>query len=108
MMNKSILNKLKEQKQIVAIAGFCLITILMIILSILLLKENVVPVCVIIILEAAMAVMLHKAELWMHGVLLIAELIAGIIAGNIPLVILCGIVYVAATVTLQIVYVEEK
>lgn len=107
-MNKGILNKLKEQKQLVVIAGFCLVTVVMIILSIALLKENVVPVCVMMILEAAIAVMLHKAELWIHGVLMIAELIAGIIVGNIPLIILCGIVYVAATVALQIVYIEEK
>ncbi|MBQ2283727.1 MAG: hypothetical protein II250_06085 [Agathobacter sp.] len=73
-----------------------------------LLKENVVPVCIMMILEAAIAVMLHKAELWVHGVLLVAELIAGVVAGNIPLIILCGIVYVAATVALQIVNLEEK
>lgn len=107
-MNKEILNKLKEQKQLVAIAGFCLVTVVMIILSIALLKENVVPVCIMMILEAAIAVMLHKAELWVHGVLLVAELIAGVVAGNIPLIILCGIVYVAATVALQIVNLEEK
>lgn len=107
-MNKEILNKLKEQKQLVAIAGFCLVTVVMIILSIVLLKENVVPVCIMMILEAAIAVMLHKAELWVHGVLLVAELIAGVVAGNIPLIILCGIVYVAATVALQIVNLEEK
>lgn len=107
-MNKEILNKLKEQKQLVAIVGFCLITILMIILSIAVLKENVVPVCIIMILEAAIAVMLHKAELWVHGILLVAEIIAGVIVGNIPLIIFCGIVYVAATVALQIINIEEK
>lgn len=107
-MSKDILNKLKEQKQLAAIIGFCLVTVLMIILSIAALKENVVPVCIIMILEAAIAVMLHKAELWVHGVLLVAEIIAGVIAGNVPLMIFCAIVYVAATVALQIVYVEEK
>lgn len=107
-MDKNILTKLKEQKKLVAIVGFCLITILMIVLSMVVLKENVVPVCVIMILEAAIALMLHKAELWVHGALLLAEVIAGILVGNIPLIILSAVVYVAATITLQIVYKEEK
>ena len=107
-MDKNILTKLKANKKLVAIVGFCLITIVMIILSMVILKEHVVPVCVIMILEAAIALMLHKAELWVHGVLLLAEVIAGVLVGNIPLIILCAVVYVAATITLQIVYKEEK
>ena len=65
------------------------------------LQEFVVSVCVLIILEAGMAALLHQAEIWKHGVLLGLQILAGIIIGRIPLIIICVIAYVVATFALQ-------
>lgn len=102
------LRQVKENRRLVTMIGFCVIALAMILIGILALKENVVPVCILIIIEAAIAVMLHKAELWVHGVLVLAEIIAGILTGNIGLIILCIVVYIAATYTLKTTVIGEN
>ena len=54
------------------------------------------------------AVMLHHAELWLHGVLVLAEVIVGIAIGKAVLIILCAVVYAAATVFLQMLDKREE
>ena len=62
----------------------------------------VVAMCMLVILETVLAVFLHHAELWLHGVVILAEVIAGILCSKILLVVLCAVVYVAATACLQV------
>lgn len=45
--------------------------------------------------------MLHHAELWVHGLLILAELCAGVAGKKTVLIILCAVVYIAATFALQ-------
>ena len=52
--------------------------------------------------------MLHHAELWLHGVLVLAEVIVGFAIGKAVLIILCAVVYVAATVFLQMLDKREE
>ena len=61
----------------------------------------VVPMCLLVIIEAVIAVMLHHAELWVHGLLILAELCAGVAGKKTVLIILCAVVYIAATFALQ-------
>ena len=91
----------KGNKMVPAVAIFSVVSLVLILVAMLLLNEFVVSVCVLIILEAGMAALLHKVELWKHGVLLAAQFVAGLIIGRIPLVVVCMIAYVAATVALQ-------
>lgn len=100
--------QLKENRRLVTMIGFCVIALAMILIGILVLKENVVTVCALIIIEAAIAVMLHRAELWIHGGMILAEIIAGILTGNIGLIVLCVIVYIAATYTLKTAVIGEN
>lgn len=97
----------KNKKQIV-LGVFCAAVLAVILISTLALKVPVVPVCLIVVIEAALAVALHQAELWIHGILIIAELIAGIVLGRIPLMILCIAIYIAATFVLQLIYGGEE
>ncbi len=103
-----ILTAVKQHKRIVSLVIFAVIALIMILLGILALKVPVVWACILILMEVVIAALLHKAELWIHGMLLLGEVIAGILAGKIMLVFFCAIVYVAATVTQQIVYKGEK
>ena len=93
---------IKKNKTIVSIAIFVVVAAISIVVMTVVLKQPVVPVCVLVMIEAAIAVMLHNAELWIHGVLLLAEIIAGVALGRIVLVLLCILVYIAATFTLKL------
>ena len=97
-MNQDMTEKLTNNKMVLSMAAFALVTLAMIVIGIMALKVPAVAMCVLIIIEAGIAVMLHHAELWLHGVLVLAEVIVGIAIGKAVLIILCAVVYVAATV----------
>ena len=92
---------MKKNSLITSVVAFAVISFVLILIALLALQEFVVSVCVLIIIEAAMAALLHQAEIWKHGILLGLQLVAGIIIGRIPLIIICMIAYVAATFVLQ-------
>ena len=98
---KVIRKMLQLYKNYQPLKCFGLVAMILILVAIFALNEFVVSVCALIILEAGMAAFLHKAELWKHGVMLVAQIVAAIIIGRVPLVIICVIAYVAATVALQ-------
>ena len=100
-MNQDMTEKLTNNKMMLAVAAFALVTLAMIVIGIMALKVPAVAMCVLIIIEAGLAVMFHHAELWLHGVLVLAEVIAGIMTGKVLLIVLCAVIYVAATVFLQ-------
>jgi hypothetical protein len=81
--------------------GFIAVSAILILIGIWAVGTPVVAMCLLVILEAALAGMMHHAELWVHGVLILAELIAGVISGKIVLTVMCVIVYAAATAMLQ-------
>ncbi|MBQ2901700.1 MAG: hypothetical protein IJE49_07615 [Agathobacter sp.] len=93
---------MKTNPLITSVVGFSVVSLVLILVAMLALQEFVVSVCVLIIIEAAMAALLHQAEIWKHGILLGVQLLAGIIIKRIPLIIICIIAYVAATFALQL------
>ena len=92
----------QEKKTLAALPLFAVVAAFVIVVGICVLKVPVVPLCVLVILEAGIAVMLHHAELWVHSILIVLELIAGVIWGKIVLTILCAVVYVAAIIVLMV------
>ena len=106
-MNKEWLEQIRKNQLLVAIAAFCLIAAIVMAVCVGVLKDPVVPICVLTILEGAMASLLHHAELWIHVVLVLAQILAGIFLGQAALVILCAVIYAAATVTLKYLMTEE-
>ena len=93
---------LSDKKMVMTIAAFAVIVAAMVLIGVCVLHVPVVAMCMLVILETALAVFLHHAELWLHGVVIIAEVIAGILCSKILLVVLCAVVYVAATACLQV------
>lgn len=104
---KRELKRQEEEKELplIAICSFAVITVIMILLGIMMCKLPVVMVCSIIILETAIALCLQNLPVWVHGVVLVAELIAGILCEQIVFIILAGIVYAAAILALH--FIEE-
>ena len=98
---KKIGNTLKTYSLITSIVGFSVVSLILVLVAIFALQEFVVSVCVLLIIEAAMAALFHQVEIWKHGVLLGLQIVAGVIIGRVPLIIVCVIAYVAATFALQ-------
>ncbi len=98
---KKVWELMKTNRLITSVVGFSVVSLILILIAMLGLKEFVVSVCILIIIEAGMAALLHQAEIWKHGILLGLQLVAGIIIGRVALVIICVIAYVAATFALQ-------
>ncbi len=105
---KKVWDWMKANSLITAVVGFAVVSLILILVAMLALQEFVVSVCVLIIIEAAMAALLHKAEIWKHGILLVLQIVAGVIIKRIPLVIICVIAYVAATFALQLMGKKEE
>ena len=93
---------LSDKKMVMTIAAFAVIVAVMVLIGVSVLHVPVVAMCLLVILETALAVFLHHAELWLHGAVILAEVIAGILCSKILLVVLCAVVYVAATACLQV------
>lgn len=101
-------NKKNNYKKIgIILALFVLTALAVILVSTLVLHIPVVGVCLLVVIETILAVVLHQVELWIHGILVIAEVIAGVALGKTLLIFLCLIVYVAATFVLQMM-IKEK
>lgn len=98
---KKIGNTLKTHGLITSIVGFCVVALILILVAMFALQEFVVSVCALLVIEVAMAALLYQVELWKHGVLLGLQIVAGVIIGRVPLIIVCVIAYVAATFALQ-------
>ena len=94
------MDKNKKTFQVPTLLAFAAIVAIMVIVGVRVLNVPVVPMCLLVIIEAVIAVMLHHAELWVHGLLILAELCAGV-AGKKTVIILCAVVYIAATFALQ-------
>ncbi len=95
-------NFFKENKKVDVMLGFGVLALVLILIGTLGLGEPVVPVCLVIILEAGIAVMLHNVELWVHGIAVIVQIVAGICIHRAPLMILCVVLYVLAIIALQL------
>lgn len=91
----------KINRLVMAGIFFILITLAVILVAILVRNEFVVPVCVLVILEVLMAVLLYRTELWIHGILLLAQLVVGEFIDRLPLTLLCIVVYIAAIASLH-------
>ena len=96
-----------NKKNGIILALFALLSLAVILVSTLVHHIPVVEVCFLVVIETILAVVLHQVELWINGILVIAELIAGVALGKTLLIILCVIVYVAATFVLQMT-IKEK
>lgn len=105
---KKIFRYLKANPFVTSLICFGVFLFAVILVAMLVLNEFIVSICVLIILEAMMAVLLHKAELWKHAILVVAQIVAGVIIGRIPLIIICVLVYIAAMVALHFMFKKTK
>lgn len=92
----------KEKKQNIALFGLIVAALAVILIGILVWKLPVIPVCIFVLLEATLAVCLQNVPVWIHGAVLIAQLIAGLLFGNGMFILLCAVYYVVSILVLSI------
>lgn len=91
----------RENKSMLILFGVIVAVLLVILISIITLQMSVVPVCVIVVIEAALAVCLHDVPIWLHGLVVIAQIVAGILCGAIVFMVLCALIYVVGILALR-------
>lgn len=92
---------LQENKSMLLLFAVIVAALAVILVSILLLSVPAVPVCVIVLLEAALAVCLHDVPIWLHGLVVIAQAAAGILCGSTVFILLCAVIYLIGILTLR-------
>lgn len=98
---KKVIHFFKEniKLDIAILFGVCAMVLMLV--GTLVMKEPVVPVCLVLILEALIAKLLHNVELWVHALAIVAQIIVGAFIHRIELMLLCVILYVLATAALE-------
>ena len=98
---KKFRHRQQDNKQYLLLFGVIVVALAAILVSILALKIPVVPVCLIIVLEAGIAVCLHDVPIWLHGLVVLVQIIAGAICGKLIFMVLCALVYVVGILSLK-------
>ena len=99
---------LKANPLVSSMIAFVIAILALVLVAMIALHEYVVSVCVLMILETIMAVLLHKVELWKHGVLVVAHIVAGVLIGRVPMMVICVLGYIAATIALHFMFIKKK
>ncbi|MCI8390898.1 MAG: hypothetical protein HFI35_09510 [Roseburia sp.] len=92
-----------ENKGMLVFFGVLVAALLVILISIIGLDIPAVAVCVIAVIEIALAVCLHDVPIWLHGLVVIAQIAAGILCHNIVFIALCVVIYLLGILTLRFV-----
>lgn len=82
-----------ENKKMLILFGIIVTTLLVILAAILWLEIPAVPVCVIVLLEAGIIACLHDVPIWVHGLAVALQIIAGVLTGNLIFMLLCCVMY---------------
>ena len=91
----------KDNKKMLVLFGVIVVALLVILVSIMGLGVPVAAVCGVVVLEAALAVCLHDVPIWLHVLVLVAQIIAGIVTGQIIFIALCAVIYLVGILALK-------
>lgn len=96
------LSIISENKSMLVLFVVIVAVLAVILASIMALKVAVVPVCVIVLIEIALAICLQKVPIWLHGVVSIAQIVAGVLCGMTVFMVMCVVVYWLGIIALRI------
>jgi hypothetical protein len=99
---KPVADFFKKNITIDILVVFAIFVLALILVGALGLKEPVVPVCLALILEVGIAVMLHNAQVWLHGAAVVVQLVAGVLIARTWMMVLCIVLYVLTIAALQL------
>ncbi len=88
----------RDNKKMLILFAEVVAALATILIAILAMKIPVVPVCVIVLIEVAIAACLQEVPVWVHAAV---QLVAGAICGRVVFCLLCILIYVFAILTLR-------
>ena len=91
---------MKENEKQFVLFGMIVAALAVSLLGILVWKFSVIPVCILIVLETGMVVCMQRVPIWMHGVVVAAQLALGAFAGAVPFLLTCAVFYVIGILVL--------
>ena len=90
-----------ENKDMLVLFGVIVAALMVILIAILGLDIPAVPVCVIVLIEVGIAACLHDVPIWLHGLVIVGQIVAGVLTGRLLFMVLCVIIYVLGILTLR-------
>ena len=99
---------MQENSRLLAAIAVLLVTILMGWLAVARTGYGIGAVAALLVIELLLAGLLHGMELWLHAVLVLVEILAGVILEKTTLILLCVVVYIVMTIAQQIPGVRER
>jgi hypothetical protein len=97
----AVKENLDENKRALLLFLVIVASLAVIIVSIFSLQLPAVPVCVIVVIEAALAVCLHEVPLWLHGLVVIGQLAVGGFCGNLTFILMGVALYILCIIVLR-------
>jgi len=84
---------IKENKQNLVMFGMIVVALITILMGVLIWKLPTVSVCIFVLLEAGLAMCLQNLPVWLHGAVLIVQLMIGLFVGNGLFLLTCAVYY---------------
>lgn len=91
-----------ENRDQLTLFGVIVSAIVIILIGILAWNVPVLLACILVLLEAALAVCMQNVPIWVHGVIVIAEVVTGSLVGRALFLLLCGIFYMISILALNV------
>ena len=90
-----------ENRAAICLCGFCLIAVLTIILGITVFHMPVLTVVLVLLIETGMAACLHNLPVWLHVIVLVAQILLGGLVSQVAYMILAVLCYGLGIFTLK-------
>ena len=93
---------LSENKDQLILFGVTTMALLVILIGIIVWEIPVVGACILIFLEAALAVCMQNVPIWLHGAIMTAQVVTGAVFGRPLFLLLCGVFYMICILALNV------
>ena len=100
-MNK-VKDFMKDNQQQLIIFGVVLAALFVVLMGIFIWKLPVVSICVLLLLEAGISVCMQDVPIWLHGMIVIAQLVVGFIFQKVIFLLICAMFYVVGILALNV------
>lgn len=91
----------KENIQQLTLFGVIVVALVTILSGIMVWKLPVVSVCILVLMEAGIAVCLQNLPIWLHGLVVIAQVVMGAIFGKALFLFACAVFYIISILALD-------
>lgn len=92
----------KENKQQLTLFGVVIAALFLVLMGIFAWKLPVVTICVLMLIEAGLSACMQDVPVWLHGIVVIAQVVVGVIFEKVVFLFLCALFYMAGILVLNV------